>query len=464
LIHPDLLQLAPEYCRFHLVGKRESRHTLRQEEINELLVRLGREGGVVVRLKGGDPFVFGRGGEEAEFLEKHGVPWRAIPGVTSAIGGALGAGIPITQRENSSSVLLATGHRRHGAEDGAAYWREIASSTGTSALYMGTSNFVSVADKLVSCGKSPQTPVSVVKWGGWNRIERTDGTLEEIAAAARSGGLPAPSIVFIGGAAGIKLSPEKGTLSGLQVVLCRPYPECWNTGRALERMSADSYGLPLLSLEPISPDDSEVRALESADWLVISSPRGAVRLREIVGDLRRIRGKVISIGTSTSASLRKNGIIPDLEADGHSRSLARMLEDTVSRGDSVVFARNERGSDIAAAAATRKGAAVRIVPTYRMTPREVPGAEVMREHWDACGVDAVVFGSSAMAEAYFDAFGNPPGSSALIAWGDECGASVRKIFARDCLVMKTPDMTGLISALEASMPGKRCPEFENIRQ
>ena len=448
LIHPDLLQIAPKGCRFHPAGKRERRHTLPQNEINELLVRLGRGEGVVVRLKGGDPFVFGRGGEEAKFLEDHGVPWRAVPGITSAIGGALGSGLPISQRESSSSIVLATGHRGAGAKDEGGYWREMASSSGTVALYMGTSNFAAVADELVSSGKSPRTPVSVVKWGGWNRSSRIDGTLEEIASMAKREGLPNPSVIYIGEAAGIKLSPAKGILDGMQVVLCRPYPECWDMGRELERMSADSYGLPLLSLEPICPDASEIEAVKSADWLVITSPRGAARLKRIVGDLRRVRGKVVSIGKGTSASLLETGIVPDFEAGGHSGSLAEMLEHVVSPGDSVVFARNERGSDVAAAAAKRAGALVKVVPVYRMTPREVPGMEVMREQWEARGVDAVVFGSSAMARAYFDAVGNPPTSAALVAWGSECGASVRKIFVRAPLIMETPDMTGLVAALQ----------------
>jgi uroporphyrinogen III methyltransferase/synthase len=448
LIHPDLLQIAPEGCRFHLAGKRESRHTLPQGEINELLVRLGREGGVVVRLKGGDPFVFGRGGEEAKFLEEHGVPWRAVPGITSAIGGALGAGLPISQRESSSSIVLATGHRRAGAGDDGDYWREMASSSGTVALYMGTSNFAAVADKLVSYGKSPRTPVSVVRWGGWNKSARIDGTLEEMAASAKREGLPSPSIIYIGGAAGIKLSPERGILDGMRVALCRPYPECWDMGRELEKMSADSYGLPLLSLEPICPDASEIEALKSADWLVITSPRGAARLKRIVRDMRLIRGKVVSIGKGTSASLLEAGIVADLEAEGHSPGLADMLERAVSPGDSVVFARNERGSEIAADAARRKGALVKVVPVYRMTPREVPGMEVTREQWNARGLDAMVFGSSAMARAYFDAAGNPPASAALVAWGNECGAAVREIFGLDPLIMETPDMAGLIAALQ----------------
>jgi uroporphyrinogen III methyltransferase/synthase len=449
LIHPDILQLAPPSCRFHLVGKRENQHTLRQEEINELLVSLGREGGVVVRLKGGDPFVFGRGGEEAEFLEKNGVPWSAIPGVTSSVGGALGVGLPMTHRETSSSLVLATGHRRadpEGSDDG--YWREIAKTSGTVALYMGTSNFIAVADRLMSFGKSPETPVSVVRWGGWNRSTRIDGTFEEIASMAKRDGLPNPSIIYIGDAARISLSPDRGPLRGMQVVICRPYPECWNTGRTVETYGADCYGLPLMTLEELDPGLSGADAIMSADWLVLTSPRGATRITRIVPDIRSIRGKIVTIGEGTSAALRAAGIAPDLTAKGDARSLAGLLEEVVFLGESVVFARNERGSEAPIAAVIKKGASARVIPTYRMTPRDVPGIEVMREQWESCGVDAVVFGSSAMVEAYFAALGNIPETAAIVAWGHECGSSVQRIFGREPEIMPSPDIEGLVLSLK----------------
>ena len=448
LIHPDMLQLAPPGCRFHLVGKRESLHTMRQDEINELLVSLGREGGTVVRLKGGDPFVFGRGGEEAEYLEKNGVPWNAIPGVTSAVGGAVASGLPVTHREVSSSLLLATGHRRADLEcEDEGYWREVAETSGTAALYMGAINFAAVADRLVSSGKSPATPVSVVRWGGWNRASRVNGTLEEIASMARLGALPSPSVIYIGNAAGVELTPDIGPLRGMQVVICRPYPECWDTGRAVEAMSADCYGLPLMAFEELDVDDAGRNAMMSADWLVVTSPRGVSGVRRLV-DLRRIRGQVATIGESTASVLRAAGIVPDLVANGSGRSLAAMLKGAVSPGETVVFARNAVGSEAPVAAVREKGASAIVIPTYRMSRRDVPGLEVMREQWEMCGVDAVVFGSSALAEAYASVIGNPPDSAALVAWGDECGASVRRIWGREPEIMPSPDVRGLVSSLK----------------
>ena len=448
LIHPDILQLAPPGCGFHLAGKSEKNHMMRQDEINELLVSLGNKDETVVRLKGGDPFVFGRGGEEAEFLESRGVPWSAIPGVTSAMGGAVTSGLPVTHRDLSSSVLLVTGHRRADINaDDNGYWRMAANAEGTAAIYMGAANFADVADRLASCGKSPDTPVSVVRWGGWNRASRADGTLEEIAAMARRGDLRGPSVIYIGPAAGIKLSAEDTPLRGMQVVMCRPYPECWNTGRALEALGADCYGLPLLKFEAMDVGDPGKNTITSADWLVLTSPRGASRITSLI-DIRRIHGKVAAIGEGTSSALKSLGIVPDLVAEGDSRSLADLLSAAVSPGESVTFARNLKGSDIPLEAVRAKGASASVIPTYRMIPRAVPGIEVMCEQWDMCGVDAVVFGSSAMAEAYASALGKPPDGTALVAWGSECGEAIRRIWGREAEIMPSPNMDGLVSSLK----------------
>lgn len=452
LIHPDILQLAPADCRFHLVGKRENIHTLSQDGINELLVSLGREGRDVVRLKGGDPFVFGRGGEEVEVLERAGIPWSAIPGITSAIGGALCCGLPATHRDAASSVTLATGHRRFdpAKEDEESFWREIASISGTVALYMGASAFADISENLLSFGKSADTPMSVVAWGGWGRAKRIDGTLAEIGGLAGAEGLPSPAIIYVGGASGIKLSPAQGDLKGLQVQICRPFPECWSTGRALEEMGADCYGLPLLALEPLQPEDADEakRTIESADWLILTSPRGPRELRRIVKDLRSIHGKIVALGEGTSNALRDIGLISDYTANGTSESLAVMLNGLVRSGESVVFTRNERGSHVAVQAARERGATVTSLSTYRMLPREIPGIEVMREQWQSCGVDAVVFGSAALVEEYARRLGPPPANAELIAWGSVCAEAVENCFARKPLKLPQPDMDGLIEVLK----------------
>jgi uroporphyrinogen III methyltransferase/synthase len=380
-------------------------------------------------------------------LERSGIPWKAVPGVTSALGGAVCAGISVTHREDASSLTLATGHRRYAEDAGDdGYWSELARTGGTVALYMGASDFSAVAERLSRFGRPPHTPVSVVTWGGWGRAARADGTLGGMADRAARGEVPSPSVIYIGAAASRALHPDRGILAGMQAVICRPYPECWETGRALERLSADCYGLPLLSAEDIDPGPMTDEMM-NADWLVVTSPRGVARLRALARDARRIKGNVISIGAGTTSALTAAGIMPELEAGGDSASLADLLRAHVRRGETVVFARNERGADAPVKAAASLGARAVVTPTYRMSARAVPGLEVMKEQWEACGVDAVVFGSSALAEEYARAMGSPPPSAALVAWGRACAATVEKLFGVSPVVMNTPDLLGLTEAL-----------------
>jgi uroporphyrinogen III methyltransferase/synthase len=243
----------------------------------------------------------------------------------------------------------------------------------------------------------------------------------------------------------------------MQVVVCRPYPECWNTGRTLEELGADCYGLPLLSLEPLPPGDAEETsaALRGADWLVLTSPRGPLELRRVVRDLRGIKGRVVAIGEGTAKAARLIGIEPDHTCGGSSEEIARYLRVAVRPGESVLFARNERGSNAAFEAAVEAGASTRSVSTYRMTPREVPGLDVMKEQWGACGLDAVVFGSSALVDEYSRVIGSPPDSAHLIAWGSVCAGAVEKNFGRKAERLLSPDVNGLEEVLKSLRPPSR---------
>jgi uroporphyrinogen-III synthase len=180
---------------------------------------------------------------------------------------------------------------------------------------------------------------------------------------------------------------------------------------------------------------------------VLTSPNGPRELRRVVRDLRGIKGRVAAIGNGTAAALRQIGIEPDLVAEGTSAALASSLRQALRPGESVVFARNERASEAALDAARDAGAFVASVPTYRMIPRGVPGLDIMMEQWGACGMDAVIFGSSALAEEYARVIGRSTGAE-LIAWGPVCAGTVERVFARKPITMPTPDMGGLLSVLK----------------
>lgn len=440
LIHPDLLQLAPRTCVFHPVGKRKGRPSPKQNEISALLVGLGRTGKSVVRLKGGDPFVFGRGGEEAIALEDAGVPWTFTPGITAALGGLGSAGIPPTHRGAADSVTLVSGHSADGKEPDADAWRAVGGLRGTKAIYMGASSWTKLRPLLLEGGMAPDEPCAAVAWGGWGRARLVT------FSPADSPDIPSPSIVALGETAGIHLSPERGPLRGLQVGLVRPSPESWTTARALESLGADAYSLPLLTLEELRTSGEET-LIADADWLVLTSPRGAaILLRRI--DPRRIKGRIVAIGEGTAAALASFGIRADAVASpSTSEALAALLAARVRPDERVVFFRNEAGSPLPAEAVRSVGAFPENIAAYRMLPSLPPGCESYENLWDECGLDALVFGSAALAAAWSASAPPPRPETALVAWGETCGRAVERLFGRAPLVMKSSDFHGLITAL-----------------
>lgn len=441
LIHPDLLQLAPQECAFHFVGKRGARPGPGQAAINDLLVRLGRAGDEVVRLKGGDPFVFGRGGEEAIALGDAGIPWTYTPGITAALGGLGRAGIPPTHRGVADSVTLATG--RKGGAGGADpdLWRPLGAVGGTKAVYMGASSWLQVASLLRGGGMPDDAPCAAVTWGGWGRASRRDFLLGEDPGVLRS-----PSVIAAGGTAGMRLDGERGVLAGVQVAVVRPSPESWTTARTLEEHGADAYSMPLLRLEEIRRD-GESETLASADWIVLTSPRGAPLLPRAT-DLRRIRAKIAVIGDGTRDALLRTGIRADEVANpATSEALASLLSRVVNRGERVVFFRNEAGSPLPCDAARERGADVADLNAYRMIPSLPPGAESLRELWADRPPDAVVFGSAALANAWATLGLDFPEGAVPVAWGETCGCAVERLFGRKACVMDAPSTDGLLRTL-----------------
>ena len=446
LIHPDLLQLCPERCRFHAVGKQRGDHYLPQEKINSLLVRLGRMGGVTVRLKGGDPFLFGRGGEEALALEEASIPWKALPGLSAALAGGA-AGLSATHRGLARSLTLATGHAGEMALD-RSFWSALASAPGTVALYMGVSLFPDIASLLEKEGLPSQTPAAAVTWAGWGRARKRSGTLADLSEAARRGDLQSPSILYIGPAAELPLHPIPGPLQGMQVACCRPAPESWETARHLESFGADAYSLPLLALKRRHEPEAADR-IASADWIVLTSPRSPALMSEAAGDLRRIRARFAVIGQGTARALKETGLVADTIATPEtSEGLAQLLTETISPGERVLFFRNERGSSLPVEAARLRGAAIDELAAYRMVASPLPGEELYREHWSEAPLDAVLFGSAALAEAWRERFGPLPSGCRAVAWGPHCGLAVRELFGLTPLIMERPDGDSLLETLK----------------
>ena len=304
------------------VGKIPGKRVNRQEDINRLLIRLAREGKRVARLKGGDPFVFGRGGEEAEALAAEGLRFEVVPGVTSAIAAPAYAGIPLTHRRMASAFTVVTGSEDPDKPDSAVDWQALARGGGTIVVLMGQANLRAIADALMRFGRAPQTPVALVQWGSEPYQRTLTGTLGDIADRAAEAGIGAPAVTVVGDVARLRETIrwfDNAPLFGKRVLVTRTRAQASALRDMLARRGAQPIELPTIRIEP--PDDyAELDAaladIAAYDWAVFTSANGvdAVfgRLEALGLDARALHGvKVGAIGPATAAALRGRGIAAD---------------------------------------------------------------------------------------------------------------------------------------------------------
>jgi uroporphyrinogen III methyltransferase/synthase len=354
LVHSRLVDLAPAAAERIDAGKRAGHCALPQDEINALLVERARRGLRVVRLKGGDPLIFGRGGEEAAVLRGACVPFAIVPGVTAAAGVAAYAGFPITHRAEASAVAFLTGHHDPTADPGRLDWDALARFPGTLAIYMGVSRLAALARLLVDRGKAADTPAAMVQWGTLPRqrtVVATLGTLADRVAEARLG---APALVLIGPIIGRRddLSWfEELPLFGRRIVVTRPAEEAGRAAEGLEALGAEALVAPTVAIAPpddFGPLDAALDRLAEFDWLVFTSPNGVRatldRLLARGRDLRALGSlRLAAIGPATAEALRGYHLVADLvPPEYRSESLAESLRTHVA-GRRVLLARADRG-------------------------------------------------------------------------------------------------------------------------
>ena len=278
LVSPRLLEYAPARAERIYVGKRAGAHTLSQEEINRLLVERAGSGATVARLKGGDPFVFGRGGEEALALVDAGIPFEVVPGVTAGIAAPAYAGIPVTHRQLASGVGLLTGHEAPDKEESSLDWRALANWKGTLSFYMGTENLSPICEKLVAEGLDPQTPAAAIRWGTTPSQRVVTATVKTLAAAAQSAGLEPPVMIVIGRVVALREKLnwfERRPLFGRRIVVTRARAQASEFAALLEEQGAEVIELPTFRIEPPADPgplkESVARAGEKFDWIAFTS-------------------------------------------------------------------------------------------------------------------------------------------------------------------------------------------------
>jgi uroporphyrinogen III methyltransferase/synthase len=413
LASPALLEHAPSSAQLISAGKGPGRVELTQDEINELLVEHGRTGATVVRLKGGDPFVFGRGGEEAEALRAAGIPFEVVPGITSATGAAAYAGIPVTHRGMSTHFTVVTGHEDPAKGRSEVDWDALARAGGTLVILMGAGRLSEIAERLIAAGRSADTPVTAVRNGTRPDQQTVRATLGTIADA----GVRAPSAIVVGEVAALDLAWfESRPLFGRTIVVTRAREQASELRTRIERLGAQVIELPAIAIEPLP---IEVPALDDYAWLVFTSVNGVAAffdrgLAEAGRDARALAGlSVAAIGPGTSRALARYGIRADVVPE---RFVAESLLDAFpapgARGARVLLARAEQARDVLPDGLRARGYEVDVLPVYR-TVQATPDPVDLERVRDSA-VDAITFTSSSTVDNFCDLVGILPAPQPVV--------------------------------------------------
>jgi uroporphyrinogen III methyltransferase/synthase len=463
LANPALLAIAPAPAELIYVGKKKSDHAFTQEQICDLLIERGRRGLNVVRLKGGDPFIFGRGGEEAEALADAGVPFEVVPGVTSPLGIAAYTGVPLTHRDHTSVVTFITGHDVCKID-----WDKVGASE-TLVIFMGLSHFDEIAERIIGGGRSPATPAMAVRWGTRPAQQVITGTLETLPGLIHAHNLKPPATIIVGAVVRLrdKLSWfEKLPLFGQRIVVTRAQNQADSLSAPLRHLGAEVVELPTIEILP-APDynalDAAIASLSEYDWLIFTSVNGVrfflQRLDASRTDLRAIRGKLCAIGPATREALEQFHLKVDLMAEQYvAEGLLRTLSDFELRGAKILIARAAVARDILPDELRRRGATVDVVEAYRTgAPADLPerAADVL-----AIKTDWITFTSSSTATNLIAACGVDVLKTALrnvriASIGPVTSETLRQAGAEVAVEASPHTVPGLVEAIRAmSIIGK----------
>ncbi len=392
------------------VGKRASSHTLPQQQINQLLIDEAKAGRRVVRLKGGDPFVFGRGGEEAEELAAAGIPFEVVPGISSAIAGPAYAGIPVTHRAHATSLTIVTGHESEGSTG--VNWPFVAKSNGTLVFLMGLSQIGSISASLIEHGMAPSTKIAVISRATTARQQTVIGTLKTIEPLVKDATLEAPALIVVGSVVGLHETinwHESKPLFGRTIVVTRAREQASELARLLEEAGARVVQFPAIEIVP--PEswkslDAIVEALPSYQWILFTSTNGVralfERLAEKGKDARALSGvRVGAVGETTASELRQNGIRPDLVPEKFQTTalLSHFAQD--QSGARIALIRAAEGREELIDELRHRGAVVDLGIAYQTRASETRIDE-LRSLIEAGTVDAVTFTSSSTVQHFFD--------------------------------------------------------------
>jgi uroporphyrinogen III methyltransferase/synthase len=446
LSSPLLLDLAPLDAERIDVGKAPGRVAMSQADIDRLLVERGRGGATVIRLKGGDPFLFGRGGEEAEALIAAGVPFEVVPGVTSAIAAPAYAGIPVTHRGLSTHVTIVTGHEDPAKGTTDTDWEALARAGGTLVVLMGAGRVAEVAARLVAGGRAPETPVAAVRWGTYAHQRTIRATLATIAAEV----IEAPSAIVVGAVAALDLGWfERRPLFGRRIVVTRAREQASGLRARLVELGAEVIELPAIALKPL---EFELPDLSAYGWVVLTSANGVeaffTRGLQARGlDARSLAGvKVAAIGPGTAAALERFGVRADLVPERFvAEALLAAFPAPAQPGEKVLLARAEQARDVLPEGLGRSGYSVDVVAVYQTVTAEPDPVELERVR--AGEFDAITFTSSSTVDNFRRLVGPLTSDPIIVSIGPVTSESAAAAGLHVTVEAEPHDIDGLVAAV-----------------
>ena len=358
LANSNYLKEAKSNCEFIYVGKASSNHTLPQEDINRVIADKAKEGKIVTRLKGGDPYVFGRGGEEGQLLKEEGIDFEVIPGITSAIGGLCYAGIPITHRDHASSFHVVTGHLRDDyKENPEINWNALANIRGTIVFLMGVANLKKISENLIKEGKSKDTPVALISWATRYNQRVITSTLEDVYETAVRENVKPPTLIAVGSVVELRDTLnffEKKPLFGKNIMVTRSRTQSSSIVEKIMDLGGNPIEIPTIKIEKIENNtelENEINNIKDYTYLVLTSKNAVEiffdKLEEMNLDTRALANlKVCAIGSATAKEIKSRGIIADIVPKAFvAESLFDELKDKLTKEDNILIPRARNARD-----------------------------------------------------------------------------------------------------------------------
>jgi uroporphyrinogen III methyltransferase/synthase len=416
LIPMEVLDFAPPSARRIYVGKGPRDHAVPQDGINDLLVELAQAGENIVRLKGGDPFVFGRGGEEALYLRMHAIPFEIVPGISSAIAAPEFSGIPVTHRGIAASFTVLTGHEDPSKPESSHRWDALANGADTLVVLMGVEQMAEIVERLIRSGRAPDQPAAIIQWGTTPRQRTVTGTLGTIADRARARSVKPPAVLIVGEVVTLhnQLSWFQDLpLFGLRVLVTRSREQSSSFVRSLRELGAAPIELPAIDIQPtehLETLDAALHSLSSFDWVVFTSANGVRatmgRLLNSGNDVRVLGNtRICAIGPATERALRSYGLLADvMPAKFISNAIVQELGAVGINQARIALFRSDLAPTEIVDGLDELGASVESFVAYKTVPAP-HRAEELRGLLDRCEIDVLTFTSSSTVANFMSAVG-----------------------------------------------------------